>query len=144
VNILVRLVCRVYSLFLGLYPRHYRAEYGTEMRQVFHLTVNEAAQGGALALIKLGLCELRDLPRAVIREHVRAATGRRMIRNERVNIGSWLNRGFGVWAVWVLVHAVAYTFTVMAAVLVGPPLDNVSTSALILELGTSARHRAEE
>lgn len=124
-NILVRLLCRVYGLLLGLYPRHYRAEYGTEMRQVFHLTVNEAAQGGALALIKLGLCELRDLPRAVIREHVRAAAGRRMIRNGRVNIGTWLNRGLGVWAVWVLVYPIAYSFTVMAAVVVGRPLDNV-------------------
>ena len=68
-NVIVRLTCRVYGLFLGLYPRRYRIEYGTEMRSVFELTAEQADRRGLFSLLKLCLRELRDLPGAIVHEH---------------------------------------------------------------------------
>jgi hypothetical protein len=94
------------------------------MRSVFELTANAAARQGLVSLIELGLRELRDLPRAAIREHVLAARGQKMIGNKHIDVGTYPNRSLGIWVVWVLAHAMASTFALMAAVLLGPPLDN--------------------
>lgn len=122
----VRTLIWLYERVQSLYPRTYREEYSQEMSSVFGLTANAAAQHSLVSLLKLGLRELYDLPRAAIREHVRAAREQRSTMDERIAISRRLNRGFGVWAVWVLAHAVVSTLTIMAAVLLGPPLDNLS------------------
>ena len=66
-----QILARMYTRLLSLYPRRYRAEYGEELRAVFSLLVNEAAQRGRFSVIRLGWREMRDMPGAVIREHRR-------------------------------------------------------------------------
>jgi hypothetical protein len=88
-----QILARMYTRLLSLYPRRYRAEYGEELRAVFSLLVNEAAQRGRFSVIRLGWREMRDMPGAVIREHRRERRKRKMATKTSVlptfEPGSW-------------------------------------------------------
>jgi len=58
-----------YGLFLNLYPKTYRDEYGDELQTVFNLSLDEAT--GRFEAIMVFVRELMDLPKAIIREHLR-------------------------------------------------------------------------
>mgnify|MGYP001826078910 CR=1 FL=1 len=68
----------IYARLLSLYPQQYQAEYGEELQAVFSLLVNETAQRGRFSVIRLGWCEMRDMPGALIREHRREKRKRKM------------------------------------------------------------------
>ena len=60
-----------YLHLLRIFPARYRAEYGPELEFVIRQLVEESARKGRLPLIGLAWRELRDLPVAILREHVR-------------------------------------------------------------------------
>lgn len=62
---------KIYSLLLLLYPRSYRAEYGSELQAVFGLSFDNALMLGRLQSMHLVLRELISLPWAIIQEHLR-------------------------------------------------------------------------
>lgn len=61
----------IYSRCLVLYPSGFREAFVEELRIVFRLRLEDAAQNGVLAVLRRGLCELRDLPPAALLEHRR-------------------------------------------------------------------------
>ena len=73
-----KLLVRVYAQLLTLYPRRYRQEYRDELQTVFSLVVDEAAERSAISLLGTALREFRDLPGALIREHIRERRKRGM------------------------------------------------------------------
>ena len=90
---MLRVLVRLYGLVLELYPRGHREQYGAEMRAVFALTVEAARREGSLAVVRLCVRELHDLPAALYQAHRRA---RRMgeMRGETdgtlsLDAGSW-------------------------------------------------------
>ena len=88
-----RVLVRLYALLLNLYPRAYRVEHAEELRTVFNLTVDEAAQQGGFSVVWMSLRELRDLPGGIIFEHWRERRKREMT-TERGSLlifepGSW-------------------------------------------------------
>lgn len=64
-------VIDAYLRLLRLFPRSYHAEYREELEFVIRQTVEEAAQQGRLTLVQLAWRELRDLPLAVLRAHLK-------------------------------------------------------------------------
>lgn len=83
------MLIELYSSLLRLYPRSYRDEFGEELGAV-SLAARDAANQGALAPLWLVWREIRDLPGAVVREHLakrrRSAMGDMLSQNSR---GSW-------------------------------------------------------
>lgn len=70
---------KIYSLLLLLYPRSYRAEYGSELQAVFGLSFDNALMLGRLQSMHLVLRELISLPWAIIQEHLRERRKAKMI-----------------------------------------------------------------
>lgn len=68
-NHIFRLITRLYAALLRLYPEAFRAEYGPEQQGVFAALVEDSLAAGWLALSRLCLRELRDLPGNLIREY---------------------------------------------------------------------------
>src|SRR5512135_93015 len=66
------LLIRIYNWLLYLYPREFRDEFADEMQSVFADSIADAARRGNIALIQVSLKELRDLLRAILREHWQA------------------------------------------------------------------------
>jgi hypothetical protein len=66
-----RLLTSFYVWLLVLYPRRYRREYGDELRSVFGRAAEEAAEDGPISLLRFCLHELRDLPPAALRQHMK-------------------------------------------------------------------------
>lgn len=64
---------RLYSAFLRLYPRSFRAEFGSEMRDVFWQAANKAAKQGSLALGLFFVKELIGLPASIVQVRNRMA-----------------------------------------------------------------------
>ena len=62
---------RFYRLLLILFPREYRMEYSEELHAVFNLSLDDALKEGTLAVVYVVLCELVDLPKAILLEHLR-------------------------------------------------------------------------
>lgn len=60
-----------YLRLLHIFPARYQAEYGPELEFVIRQLVEESARKGRLPLIGLAWRELRDLPVAILREHVK-------------------------------------------------------------------------
>jgi hypothetical protein len=60
-----------YLRLLRIFPARYRAEYGPELEFVIRQLVEESARKGSLPLVGLAWRELRDLPVAILREHVK-------------------------------------------------------------------------
>jgi hypothetical protein len=73
-----KLLVRLYAQLLTLHPRRYRQEYRDELQTVFSLVVDEAAERSAISLLGTALREFRDLPGALIREHIRERRKRGM------------------------------------------------------------------
>ncbi|MGE5265014.1 MAG: hypothetical protein ACM3S0_16660 [Acidobacteriota bacterium] len=67
----MKLLPRVYASLLYLYPRVFRDEFAEEMLKTFADMATEASQGGELRLLAFCWREFRDLPIAVVREHLR-------------------------------------------------------------------------
>lgn len=74
VFIMVHWLMRLYSAFLRLYPRSFRAEFGSEMRDVFWQAADQAAEQGSLALGLFFVKELIVLPASIL--NVRSQVGR--------------------------------------------------------------------
>lgn len=74
-----------YLRLLRLFPERYRAEYGPELEFVIRQLVEESARKGGLRLIRLAWRELRDLPAAILREHVKERRRRKMEADSYVN-----------------------------------------------------------
>jgi hypothetical protein len=74
----IRILSRLYALFLKLYPRTYWVEYGEELQTVFNLAVSEAAKRGGFSLVWMSLREVRALPGAIILEHWQERREQRM------------------------------------------------------------------
>lgn len=81
-NWFLKIVRRLYALGLFAYPAAYRLAYGDELQAVFALRLQETAQRGKLALLRLLVCEALALPRAVLDAHrqarSKAMAGRRL------------------------------------------------------------------
>ena len=60
-----------HNLLLRLYPPGFRAIFQDEIQSVFSQTISDAARQGSLAVIKVFLRELIDLPAAAFQEHRR-------------------------------------------------------------------------
>jgi hypothetical protein len=60
-----------YSLFLNLFPRAYRDEYGEELQAVFNLSLDDAMKIGWVDVTGVVLRELIGLPKAILYEHLR-------------------------------------------------------------------------
>ncbi|PWB70682.1 MAG: hypothetical protein C3F07_16220 [Anaerolineales bacterium] len=69
-----------YGLFLNLYPKTYRDEYGEELQMVFNLTLDEAMKMGRVYIASVLLQELIGLPGAIIHEYLRERRKRKMTR----------------------------------------------------------------
>ena len=67
----IYLIIRVYGLLLRLAerPRGFRVAFEAEMHAVFAQALGEAAKRGSGSVVVVCLRELRDWPRAVLREH---------------------------------------------------------------------------
>ena len=70
----VNMFVLVYRVFLGLYPRRFRNEFGGEMQDVFSQSVDEAAGGGGLSLVITLLREFCHLPGEALRQHLKLRT----------------------------------------------------------------------
>lgn len=68
----MRLIGRLYALSLLMYPAAYRLAYGDELRAIFALSLQEAAQRGRFALVGFLVREALDLPGAVLAAHRQA------------------------------------------------------------------------
>ncbi|MCO5207756.1 MAG: hypothetical protein M9928_22340 [Anaerolineae bacterium] len=66
------LLTAVYGWLLQLYPRSFQDEYGIEMIDVFADAVSNSAEINTFSLLRIFVRELRDLPRALWREHTTA------------------------------------------------------------------------
>ena len=64
-------VIGAYLRLLKLFPRGYHTEYREELEFVMRQTVEEAARQGRLPLVRLAWRELRDLPMAALRAHLK-------------------------------------------------------------------------
>jgi len=60
-----------YRLFLNLYPKTYREEYGDELQAVFNSSISDAMKLGWGEAFRVVSRELINLPRAIIHEHLR-------------------------------------------------------------------------
>ncbi len=77
---LIRLLVRLYTVLLHLYPPDFQMMFGAEMRSTFVEQIKEAAARGALPLVRVCMRELRDLPASSLREYW--SNVRRNIQNE--------------------------------------------------------------
>lgn len=68
-----------YGIFLHLYPKAYREEYGEELQTVFDLALDDALEAGKLEVTRVGLRELSGLPNAILHEHLRERRKKKMI-----------------------------------------------------------------
>ena len=69
----------IYGHALKLYPATFRADFGEEMRTVFGMAVEEAAQAGDGTLLAIIGREIHDLPLSIIREHQGERTRQRRL-----------------------------------------------------------------
>lgn len=69
----------LYSLLLCLFPKAYREEFGDELQVVFNLSFDDAIRAGKLEVVWVVLRELKDLPKAIIHEHLRERRKAKMI-----------------------------------------------------------------
>lgn len=67
-----------YSIFLYLFPKAYRDEYGDELQKIFNLLLDDAMKVGMIKVAGVVLRELVDLPKAVIHEHLRERRKQKM------------------------------------------------------------------
>jgi hypothetical protein len=64
-----RVLLACFERLLRLYPAEFYREFGEEMRQVFHDSLDEASRGGQLPGLAILLRELVDLPANLVREY---------------------------------------------------------------------------
>lgn len=76
-NPFLRLLIRLYTYSIRLYPHQFREEFGDEMTAVFTVVVQEAGRRGLRWALIVWLRELRDYPLSLLRE------GRRNRRKHR-------------------------------------------------------------
>ena len=76
----LQFLSQLYGLLLSFYPKAYREEYGSELRAVFDLSLNEAASRSGFEAGRLFLRELVSLPVAIINEHIRERRKTKMTR----------------------------------------------------------------
>ena len=67
-----RLFIHLHQRLFRLFPASYRREYEAELAWVIGQAVEQAARTDRLAFIRLVWRELRDLPAALLREHIRS------------------------------------------------------------------------
>jgi hypothetical protein len=70
VNLLARLVPRMYQALLACYPPDFRNQFGEEMEFVFRTAAGNAAQDGWPYLTEYFWRELKDWPTSVLKEHL--------------------------------------------------------------------------
>ncbi len=71
-NIWTRLAARLYRALLAFYPSGFRAKFGEEMQDDFHLALTETLRPGGEQPWQLFWRELRYWPGSVLQEHLRA------------------------------------------------------------------------
>ncbi len=69
-NRIVQFIIRLYALVLRLFPSHFYAEFGEEMTAVFTQALIESKENSPWVLVSISWRELRDLPLALLREHL--------------------------------------------------------------------------
>jgi hypothetical protein len=67
-------IISIYRLLLALFPAAYREKYGQELLYAVRMSVERAQSRGRLAVMRLAWRELRDLPGACLRAHLRERT----------------------------------------------------------------------
>ncbi|HEX7973987.1 MAG TPA: hypothetical protein VF498_06240, partial [Anaerolineales bacterium] len=65
------LIIRLYRAALGCFPEGYRSEYTDELLYAMRMAATDAQEQGREALLRLAWRELRDLPTAILRAHLR-------------------------------------------------------------------------
>jgi hypothetical protein len=65
------LIIRLYRAALGCFPQAYRREYTDELLYAMRMTAADAQKQGRVSLLRLSWRELRDLPLAIVRAHLR-------------------------------------------------------------------------
>ena len=68
----------VYGLFLSLFPKNYREEFGMELQAVFDLSLEDALKIGGVEIVSVVFRELIELPGAILYEHLRERRKARM------------------------------------------------------------------
>lgn len=108
-----------YRFLLRLLPRHRRAAYGDEMRDVFAMAVESSRERGAWRLSALWLREIVALVKFALRERFGApfGPGRQFTSELKWAWRSVRNRGWaGAFAVFLIALAIAANGIVFAAV----------------------------
>lgn len=64
-------IISIYRRLLALFPPSYREEYAEELLYALRMSLRQAQSKGRLAIMRLAWRELRDLPGACLRAHIR-------------------------------------------------------------------------
>ncbi len=85
---MVTLSIRLYRLFLYVYPKPFRREYGPHMLQVFRdLSIRAHHRLGPSGMLSLWALTLVDLLRSLVEEHLQRETF--MSKNTLIRLGGW-------------------------------------------------------
>lgn len=80
-----QLVVWIYDRLLRAYPKNYRVEFESEMRDVFSQVAKEAAEIGGVQVGFSFLGELRDYPINLIREHWMNLKGKEVVMETNIS-----------------------------------------------------------
>lgn len=84
----VSLSVRLYRLFLIVYPKSFRREYGPHMLQVFRdYSIRTYNRGGSSGMLSLWALTLLDLLRSMVEQHLQRETF--MSKNTLVRLSGW-------------------------------------------------------
>ncbi|MDX1412617.1 MAG: hypothetical protein R3293_00390 [Candidatus Promineifilaceae bacterium] len=72
-KVIISTLIQIYIYLLKLYPRHFRSSFAAEMTEVFTMMLSKADQEGIIAILKLFLRELAELPVALVKTYAEAA-----------------------------------------------------------------------
>lgn len=68
----------LYAIMFRFYPGAYQREFNDELKRVYQMELRASAQQGISGLCSCGLRELRDMPAAILRQHLRERSYRKM------------------------------------------------------------------
>ena len=74
-NLVPSFLARVYSLLLAFYPHDFRMEFSEEMDHAFRAAAAETRKKGKIKLLNFFAREFRDLPGAILQEHLHSSRG---------------------------------------------------------------------
>lgn len=77
----MQFIRKLYTVFLYLYPKKYREEYGDELRTVFNLSLDEMLGKAGMEIAWRISREFLSLPKAILHEHLRERRKTKMMKS---------------------------------------------------------------